>query len=178
MEKTVKLFSLFFLAGMLSMNTAMAQSDEEVADEDLRAYIMVMDSVDTLRAKLSEDVSALIINHELMDNGRVYTTIKAADGDAEKLEEEGITQEQIEAYEELEEQVNEMKAELNATFSEMVKEHIGVAEYKKIRKGLQSDEEIKARHQALTEEMQEGEGEEEGEPGQETAEPGLDETSN
>lgn len=164
--KTVKLFSLFFIAGLLGMGSAMAQNETEVSDEDLRSYIMVMDSVDQLRAQLSENVSEMIKNHELMDGGRAYSKIKAADGDAEKLEEEEITEEQIEAYEELQEQINEMQAELNSTFSEMVKEHVGVSEYNKIRKGLRNDEELKERYEALAAEINEEEASmEEGEAG-------------
>lgn len=151
--KTVKLFFLFFIAGLLGMGSAMAQDEAEVSDEELRSYIMVMDSVDQLRTELSENVSEMIKSHELMDGGRAYSKIKAADGDAEQLEEEGISPEQIEAYEELQEQVTEMQAELNSTFSEMVKEHVGVSEYNKIRKGLRNDEELKARYDALAEEM-------------------------
>lgn len=155
--KTVKVFSLFLVAGMLGMGSAMAQSDAEISDEDLKSYIMVMDSVDQLRTQLSEDVSEMIKSHELMDGGRAYSKIKAANGDAEKLEEEGISEEQIEAYEELQEQVTEMQAELNSTFSDMVKEHVGIAEYNKIRKGLSADEELKARYEALAAEMNDDE---------------------
>lgn len=153
--KTLKSFTLFFIAGLLGMGSALAQSDNEISDEDLRSYIMVMDSVDQLRTQLSEDVSEMIKSHELMDGGRAYSKIKAADGDTEKLEEEGITEEQVQAYEELQEQVNEMQAELNAAFSDMVKEHVGVADYNKIRKGLRNDEELKARYEALAAEMNE-----------------------
>lgn len=155
--KTFKVFSLFLIAGLLGIGSAMAQSDAEVSDEDLKSYIMVMDSVDQLRTQLSEDVSEMIKSHELMDGGRAYSKIKAANGDAEKLEEEGVSEEQVEAYEELQEQVSEMQAELNSTFSEMVKEHVGVANYNKIRKGLNSDEELKARYETLAAEMNEGE---------------------
>lgn len=155
--KTVKLFSLFLVAGLLGMSSAVAQSDTEVSDEELRSYVMVMDSVDQLRTQLSEDVSQMIRDHELMDGGRAFSKIKAAGGDAEKLEEEGISEEQLEAYEELQEQVAEMQAELNAAFSEMVKEHVGVSEYNKIRKGLGSDEELKARYEAIAAEMNEDE---------------------
>lgn len=155
--KTVKLFSLFLVAGLLGMGSAMAQSDTEVSDENLRSYVMVMDSVDQLRSQLSEDVSAMIRDHELMDGGRAYGKIKTAGGDTVKLKEEGITEEQVKAYEELQEQVAKMQAELNASFSEMVKEHVGISEYNKIRKGLGSDDELKARFDAIAAEMNEDE---------------------
>lgn len=180
--KSIKLLSLFFVAGLMGMGTAMAQNDTEVSDEELQAYIIVMDSVDVLRAQLSEDVSALIVNHEQMDGGRKYSKIKAVYGDPVEMEEAGFTEEEVKAFEELQAQVEEMQAELNAAFSAMVKEHVGVAEYNKIRKGLRSDEELKARHEALSEEMhKEDEDAEagEGEPEQEAAGNGLqDDTSN
>lgn len=167
--KTVKSFSLFLIAGLLGMGSVMAQTESDISDENLRSYIMVMDSVDELRTQLSEDVSEMIKSHELMDGGRAYSKIKSADGDLEKLEEEEITEEQVEAYEELQGQLEEMQAELNSTFSEMVKEHVGIAEYNKIRKGLRSDEELKARYDELVAEMNKEEGLEPGE-GTETAE--------
>lgn len=146
--KLVKLFTLFLVAGFVSLGSAMAQ-DSEVSDEKLQAYVVVMDSVDVLRTTLSESVSEMIKSHEMMDGGRVYNKIKLAQGDTVKLAEEGITEEQLAAYDEIKEEVAELQAELNETFSEMVKEQVGIADYNKIRKGLRSDAELKERYKEL-----------------------------
>lgn len=151
--KLVKLFSLFIVAGFLSLGTANAQ-DAEVSDEKLEAYVIVMDSVDVMRSELSANVSEMIKTHELMDGGRVYNKIKVAAGDTVKLVEEGITEEQLAAYGELKEEVAELQTELNETFSEMVKEMVGIADYNKIRKGLRSDAELKERYQELVAERE------------------------
>lgn len=156
--KLVKLFTLFIVTGFLSLGNVVAQ-DTEISDEKLKAYIIVMDSVDVLRTELSENVSNMIVGHEMMDGGRVYNKIKSAKGDTVKLAEEGITEEQLTAYDELQQEVSELQAELNETFSEMVKEQIGIADYNKIRKGLRSDAELKERYEVLvaaeTEEQEE-----------------------
>lgn len=149
----VKLITLFSVATLLSLGNAMAQ-DTEVSDEKLRAYIMVMDSVDVLRSDLSENVSNMIVSHEMMDGGRVYNKIKAANGDTVKLAEEGITPEQLAAYDELQQELTDLQAALNETFSEMVKEHVGVGDYNKIRKGLRSDEDLKERYEVLVAEIE------------------------
>jgi hypothetical protein len=151
--KLVKLFTLFIAAGFLSLGNAMAQ-DTEVSDEKLKAYIMVMDSVDVLRSSLSKEVSNMIVSNELMDGGRAYNSIKSAQGDTVKLTEAGITEEQLAAYDELQQELTELQAGLNETFSGMVKEHVGVSDYNKIRKGLRSDAELKKRYEALVAEAE------------------------
>lgn len=149
----VKLFTFFVVAGFISLGNAKAQ-DTEVSDEKLKAYIMVMDSVDVLRTELSESVSNMIVSNELMDGGRTFNTIKSAQGDTVKLTEAGITEEQLAAYEELQQELTELQASLNETFSQMVKEHVGIREYNQIRKGLRSDEELKERYEVLVAEVE------------------------
>lgn len=156
MIKMLKPLTVAAVLGIFSMGKVMAQDEAAVPDEKLEAYIMVMDSVEVLRVQLSDTLSAMIVSHELMDGGRAYSTMKAAKGDTVKMAEEGITPEQIAAYEDLQQQMEERKAELNETFSQMVKEHVGVSEYNKIRKGLRSDDELKERYETLLAE-QEGE---------------------
>lgn len=151
--KLVRLFTLFVVAGFLSLGNAIAQ-DTEVSDEKLKAYIMVMDSVDVLRSALSEEVSNMIVSNELMDGGRAYNSIKSAQGDTVKLTEAGITEEQLAAYNELQQELTELQAGLNETFSGMVKEHVGVSDYNKIRKGLRSDAELKERYEVLVAEAE------------------------
>ena len=154
--KTFKFFSVAAIAAFFSVGTAFAQ-DTEVSDEKLEAYVMVMDSIDILRNQIQEDISALIMENELMAGGKTYNEIKSAGGDTLKLTEQGITPEQIAAFNEIENAMAEKSAALNSKFSEMVKEHIGVADYKTIKKGLSSDEELKVRYEALLAERQEGE---------------------
>ena len=146
--KTFKIFSAAAFVAFFSVSTAFAQ-EAAITDEKLEAYVMVMDSVDALRAQLSEDVSTMIKEHELMDGGRIFNEIKSANGDSEKLTELGITPEQVSAYNEIENEMAERTNNLNSTFSEMVKEHIGISEYKSIKKGIKSDEELKERYEAL-----------------------------
>ena len=152
--KTFKIFSLAAMAAFFSVGNAFAQ-DAEISDEKLEAYVMVMDSVDALRAQLSQDISSMIKEHELMEGGRIFNEVKTAQGDTVKLAEQGITPEQIAAFNEIENTMAERTAALNSTFSEMVKEHIGVADYKKIKDAVSKDEEVKARYETLMAERQE-----------------------
>ena len=147
--KMVKAFTLAMAAVFFSLNTAVAQDGVEITDDKLEAYIMVMDSVTVLKTQLSDTVSAMIVGHELMDGGRAYNTIKAAAGDTVQLTEEGITDEQLMAFEELQKKREELESALNESFSNLVKEHVGIAEYNAIRKGLRNDPELKERYQAL-----------------------------
>lgn len=146
--KTFKIFSVAVVAAFFSLGTANAQ-DAEISDEKLEAYVMVMDSVDALRAQLSEDISNMIKEHELMEGGKIYSDIKAANGDTVKLTEQGITPEQIAAFNEIENTMAERTSQLNSAFSEMVKEHIGVSEYKAIKAALKNDEELKEKYETL-----------------------------
>lgn len=152
--KTFKFFSVAAIAAFLSVGTAFAQ-EAEVSDEKLEAYVMVMDSIDILRSQIQEDISTLIKENELMAGGKTFNEIKSAGGDTLKLAEQGITPEQIAAFNEIENAMAEKSAALNSKFGEMVKEHVGVAEYKAIKKGLSSDEDLKARYETLLAERQE-----------------------
>lgn len=154
--KTFKIFSLAAMAAFFSIGNAFAQ-EAEVTDEKLEAYVMVMDSVDALRAQLSQDISTMIKEHELMEGGRIFNQVKSAKGDTVKLVEDGVTPEQIAAFNEIETTMAERTAALNSTFSEMVKEHIGVADYKKIKDAINNDEEVKERYETLMAERQESE---------------------
>lgn len=161
MFKKMKVALIAAAALFFSVGSLMAQDEAPVADEKLEAYVVVMDSVEVLRVQLSDTIKALIVGHDLMDGGRAYNAIKSAKGDTVKLAEEGISPEQIAAYEELQQQIETKQAELNEIFSEMVKEHVGVSEYNQIRKGLRSDDELKERYEAIIierKEEQTGEG--------------------
>lgn len=149
--KMVKTFTLATVAMFLSLNTAVAQEEVEISDEKLEAYILVMDSVTVLKTQLSDTVSAMIVGHELMEKGRIYNAIKSAAGDSVELEKEGITDEQLVAFQELQNRREELESTLNETFSNLVKEYVGIAEYNAIRKGLRKDPELKERYQALKE---------------------------
>ena len=153
--KTFKIFSLAAVAAILSIGTAAAQSDQEISDEKITAYIIVMDSVDALGSKIQEDIGNMIKDHELLDGGRAYQTISSAKGDSVKLAEEGITEEQIAAYNEIMQEMETRKNELNEIFVTLVKEKVGAAEYNQIKKGLRSDPELKERYDAIAAEIEE-----------------------
>lgn len=155
--KTFKFFSAAAIAAFFSVGTAFAQDNAEVSDEKLEAYVMVMDSVDILRAQIQEEISTMIMENELMNGGKAYNEIKTAGGDTVKLTEQGITPEQIAAFNEIENAMAEKSAALNSKFSEMVKEHVGIADYKAIKSGLSNDEGLKERYEAILAEKEEGE---------------------
>ncbi|WP_017731891.1 hypothetical protein [Nafulsella turpanensis] len=149
--KMVKTFVMVIVLALFGFNNAVAQDGTEITDDKLEAYIMVMDSVTVLKTQLSDTVSAMIVEHELMDGGRAYNIIKSAAGDSVQLAEEGITDEQLVAFKELQKKREELEAALNESFSNLVKEYVGISEYNTIRKGLKNDPELKERYQALKE---------------------------
>ena len=153
--KTFKLFSLAAFAAILSIGTAAAQSDQEISDEKITAYIIVMDSVDELSSQIQEDMGNRIKEHELLDGGRAYQTISSAKGDSVKLAEEGITDEQLAAYNEIMVEMENRKKELNEIFVTLVKEKVGASEYNQIKKGLRSDQKLKDRYDAIAAEIEE-----------------------
>ncbi len=154
-QKTIRTVSLTAVAAFFSIGVASAQSDQEISDEKITAYIIVMDSVDALSSQISEDFSVMIKEHELLDGGRAYNTITSAKGDSVKLAEEGITDEQLAAYNEIQKEMESRKAELNKTFSTLVKENVGAAEYNAIKRGLKNDPELKERYEAIAAEREE-----------------------
>ncbi|MCG8383923.1 MAG: hypothetical protein MJA30_00145 [Cytophagales bacterium] len=146
MKKINVLLALFFV--VLLGNVAQAQ--DEISDEDLRRYALMMEVIDAMKSEISVLTNNMIKNQEGM-TGQRYLELAKAKGNEAKLDEMGasdfekkfmtlITEKQDERKEAIK-QVNQILA------TKMLPD--GGKAYKAIKDALKSDEALKARYEKI-----------------------------
>lgn len=138
------IFSLVMLVAF--QMSAFAQ--DEVSDEEIENYIAVMAQIDTLKSEMKSNTNDLVKNNELMDKGRVFNAIKKTNGDSTAIAALEVTPEQIKAYSEISAEIDNMTAAFKEAYTSLIKDDLGASTYNKIKKGLRSDEALKARYDA------------------------------
>ena len=153
MKTIIMAFVVVIISGSF-FSTAYAQ-DEEVTEEELEKYAMVMDSIDAMKNKIQEDYNELIQSEELMQGGRRFVEIQGAAKDSVKLNELSVTQEERMVYDNIQAKYEEMTAEFKNKYTALIKDELGGTLYNKITKALNSDPELKARYEEILSNMQE-----------------------
>ncbi len=161
--KSILVFS-FVLTFTLS---ASAQDDEiEITDEDLKKYAVTMDSLETMKDNVKNVMADMLKSNENITIAR-YNELNDAIGDEEKLTELEATEEEVEFIQAVIDKKEELTAQIKPTLTTMVKDYIGsVKMYNAIKKGLKSDEELKAKYDTMMEEIIAAKESEEGEEGE------------
>ena len=113
--------------------------------------------VDSVKDVVSAEYRQLIMDNTVL-KGR-FNKIKNAYGDEAKLTEIEATPEEITAYGEIKEAYAIMKSDLNATSTEIIKGDIGAEIYKKVKKVLKIDAELKTKYETIFESLKSEEGE-------------------
>ncbi len=139
-----------FLCGLSFI--AFAQ-EEEVTDEELKNYAIVMDSVENMKANLIEMISDLVKNNDVVTGNR-YNELSKIINDEEKLATADATAEEIKAIKAILASRDEETQKINETFQTLVKDYIGAKSYNKIRKALQTDAVVKAKYESILAEIQ------------------------
>ncbi len=128
-----------------------AQAQDEISDEDIANYVRVMAQIDSMKVDMKTKTNDLVKNNELMDKGRVFNAIKKTKGDSVQIAALEVTPEQLAAYEEINMQIDQMTADFKSNYTSLIKDDLGAGVYNKIKKGLKSDDDLKARYQAAVE---------------------------
>lgn len=164
-QNTFKQFGLFFIAVVAIIFSgalftgASAQAEEEVTDEELQTYAMVMDSIDAMKENIQEEYNNLIQAEELMQGGRRFVEIQGAIQDSLKLKELEVTEEEKMAYENIQAEYEVMTAEFKENYTNLIKDELGGTAYNKITKAISSDGEVKTRYEAILSKIKEEKGE-------------------
>lgn len=147
-------FNYLFAALLLLFVGNAAVAQEEISDEDLRRYALMMEVVDAMKAEISDLTNEMIRNQEGMD-GKRYMELSKANGDAAKLDAMGAKD-----YEKkFMEVVTQMQEERKEAISEVVQILAtkmlpdGGKTYKAIKSGLSSDDALKARYEKIASKM-------------------------
>ncbi|MTI38511.1 hypothetical protein [Fulvivirga lutimaris] len=142
----MKLLIAALLMGVV-VNVSNAQS-EEITDENLRRYALLMESVDAMKAEISVALNDMIKNQEGM-TGKRFSELSKGEGEAATEFEtkfmatiEEMKAERIEAIKE----VNQLLA------TKMLPD--GGKTYKAIKAAISSDDAVKARYEAILAKVQ------------------------
>lgn len=129
------------------VNVSNAQS-EEITDENLRRYALLMESVDAMKAEISVALNDMIKNQEGM-TGKRFSELSKGEGEAATEFEtkfmatiEEMKEERIDAIK----QVNQLLA------TKMLPD--GGKTYKAIKAAIDSDEAVKARYEVILAKIQ------------------------
>ncbi len=133
---------------VFGLTTAWAQDTDGVTDDELRKYAVAMDSIDNMRSSLMATITDMVKNNSALTAAR-YNELSKIINDEEKLTAANPTAEEIEAVKLIIKAKDEGTAEIQSTFQSLAKDYVGAAVYNKVKKALASDQEVKARYDAI-----------------------------
>lgn len=127
-------------------------------DEDLKKYAMTMDSVKGMQLTLNDIIAEMVQKNTVMSVQRYNELFKVA-GDQAKLAEKQATPEEVKFLKEIADKRTEEMARVNATYQGLVKDFVGVKTFNAIKKSLETDEELKAKYDTMSKELESKSGE-------------------
>lgn len=157
---------LFAMACVVSATTSSAQTTKPSAtkskstptsqatftDEDLKKYAMTMDSVKGMQLTLNDIIAEMVQKNTVMSVQRYNELFKIADDQA-KLAEKQATTEEVKFLKEIADKRAEEMARVNATYQGLVKDWVGVKTFNAIKKSLETDQELKAKYETMSKEL-------------------------
>lgn len=147
---------LLFVFALFAVTSLHAQSDaatqEQVTDEELEKYAVTMDSINDMKQSLLEEITDMVKSNESITNARYNELSKIADDEA-ALAEAKATPEEIAFIKEVAAKKEEGTARIQETFQSMAKDYVGATSYNKIKKALESDDEVKKRYETFMDKL-------------------------
>jgi hypothetical protein len=122
------------------------------SDEDLKTYAIVMDSVEGMKKSVNATIADMVQKNTVMSVARYNELFKIADDQA-KLAETKATTEEIAFVKQVADKRKEETAKVNASFQALVKEKLGLTKYSAIKKSLESDADVKAKYESISNDL-------------------------
>ncbi|WKZ61476.1 MAG: hypothetical protein QY309_08275 [Cyclobacteriaceae bacterium] len=142
----------FCLALFLMLGFQGVFAQDEVTEEELKKYAVVMDSIDNMKEDLINTISEMVKNNEKVTAAR-YNDLSKIINDETKLAEAEATPEEVEAIKEILKFKDEGTAKIQETFKTLATEFVGAAVYNKVKKAIAENAETKAKYQELLAEL-------------------------
>jgi hypothetical protein len=148
----LKFFLPLVLAGVIS--TANAQTASAAfTDEDLKKYAVTMDSVKGMQETLTAIVTEMVQKNTVMEVPR-YNQLFKIINDQAKLTEAKATPEEIAFVKEVGTVREDNLARINTAYQALAKDYVGLKAFNAIRKSLESDQNLKARYESISKELE------------------------
>lgn len=161
-----KIFILALLMfGVFSVQTfAQEESEDEVTEEEMMKYASMEVKVQSYIQEKQSTMETMIKENEVLGGGARYNELKGAWGDEEKLAEIEATEEEKEAFAEIQEYIDSIGDEVKEYMTGLIMdaEVLGAATYNKVRRAMSADPSVKEQIDNLIAEMKEKEGEDDG----------------
>jgi hypothetical protein len=122
------------------------------SDEDLKNYAITMDSVEAMTQTLNATITEMVQKNTVMSVPRYNELFKIAD-DQTKLSEAKATPEEVAFVKQVADKRKEETAKINANFQALVKEKVGLTKYSAIKKSLETDADVKAKYESITNDL-------------------------
>ncbi len=130
-----------------------AQTTPEISDEDLKKYAVTMDSVEAMQQSLREIVAETVRANTVMPISRYNELFKIAEDEA-KMKAANATPEEVAFLKQIDDLRKVNIKRINATYQDLAKNYVGLKAFNAIRKSLQSDQELKARYDNVSKQME------------------------
>ncbi len=138
---------------LLSVNQVNAQ-DEEISDENLYRYALMMEVVESMKKEISAKTNEMIKNQEGM-TGQRYLELAKTGGDAAKLEAAEAKDFEKKFLELVTNMQDEHKAAISDVLNTLANKMLngGARSYKAIREALDGNADVKARYEAIQQQI-------------------------
>ncbi|MBR9999765.1 MAG: hypothetical protein KFF73_12390 [Cyclobacteriaceae bacterium] len=146
MKKQVLLLILVFGFGL-------AYAQDEITDDDLKAYAIANAAVKSITSSISPMVNDLIAKQEGM-TGQRFKELQGAGGDADKLAAVEAKDWEIKFMEMINGEIEKRKDAAKEVVNLMAKYAMGASTYKAIRSGLSNDPTLQARYSEIEDKLE------------------------
>lgn len=150
-----KLFAFVFLLSAFMNFQAIAQDDaEELTEEEMRKYANMEVKVAAFTQEKQDKLVEMIKDNEVIGGGARYNEIKSAWGNDEKMAEISVTEEEKEAFGEIQSYIDSIGEEVKEYMIEMIKdpEVLGAATYNKVKRAM-ADPSVKSQIDSMIAEL-------------------------
>jgi hypothetical protein len=146
--------SFFAIAFLFVGLVAKAQTTRPaITDEDLKKYALTMDSVKVMQETLVKIITENVQKNTVMPVSR-YNELFKFTGDPAKLAAANATDEEKAFLKEIADLRQYNNERINKTYQALVKEYVTVKTFNAIKKGMDTDPKLKARYDAISQEIQ------------------------
>ena len=149
-------YLLLLFVSLMIVNAQSLFAQEQITDEELKKYVVAMDSINDMKASLLEEIGEMVKANEGLTNAR-YNELSKIMNDEAKLAAAKATPEEIAFMKQVAAKKSEGTAEITQTFQLLAKEYVGAASFNKIKKALTTDPELKSKYQSMLDELEKSE---------------------
>ncbi|BDD09065.1 hypothetical protein FUAX_14970 [Fulvitalea axinellae] len=117
-----------------------------VDDTDLKLYVGIEDSVNSLKSKLMAEYRDLVVSDPLMASGKRFLEIRSMAKDQGSLADK-VTADELSAFRHLEECYESYQDSLRIVKTELLVSELGIEKFNMIRRAIRENEEVRARYE-------------------------------